>query len=98
MKLNKKIPIIKGAPPKPGNEYLIPGTKNSTLKNLSYELLYVIYKAFYAKTIDIQNKIHRMKYEEGTLEDRDQMQYIKTMEDYYNQLRKITQELKTHLN
>lgn len=79
------------------NHYLIPGKKTNTLQNLSYELLYVAYWAYCSKITEVQNKIYRIEHGDGTTEDRDQAQYLRSMEDYQRQLLKITQEIKTHL-
>jgi len=79
------------------NKYLLSDKKTFTLQNLSYELLHVAYEAYSVKIKDVDFKIDRMKYGEGTLEDRDQYSYLKSMSEYSAQLKDILFELKDAL-
>jgi len=79
------------------NKYLSFNKKTHTLKNLSYELLHVIYGAYLIKMKDVDGKIDRMRYGEGAAEDRDQYSYLKAMTEYHAQLKDICYELKDAL-
>ena len=79
------------------NKYLLSDKKTFTIQNLSYELLHVVYEAYSVKIKNVDFLIDRMKYGEGTLEDRDQYSYLKSMTEYSEQLKDILFELKDAL-
>jgi len=79
------------------NKYLLSDKKTFTIQNLSYELLHVVYEAYSVKIKNVDFLIDRMKYGEGTLEDRDQYSYLKSMSEYSAQLKDILFELKDAL-